>query len=168
MSDDKQLKSSDMLVRALVRLHNQVGTRKAKDEEDFLRKKNWRKTGLPENGLSTFRKSKFENAQAVFDRMGITLPVGLSECEVEKLEAKGLKLMVDGAARDHVSVRCPECDMKQGRPGNTRDLTDVCKPLGAADYKTCPFFDVDTFDLEPEFAVIEEPTVRTLAPRKPA
>ncbi len=140
MSDDDVLKSSDMLVRALVRLHSQLKLRKPKDEEDFLRKKNWRKTGLPENGLSTFRKKKFANTKAVYDRLGIPLPVGLAECAVGKLEAKGLKLIVDGAAKDHVSVRCPECDMKKARPGNTRDLTDVCKPTQATDYNSCPFF----------------------------
>jgi hypothetical protein len=39
MSDDKELNPSDMLVRALVRLHSQLGKRKTKDEEDFLQEK---------------------------------------------------------------------------------------------------------------------------------
>lgn len=162
MSDDKELESSDMLVRALVRLHTQLEKREPKDEEDFLRKKNWRKTGIPENGLSLFRKKKFACPQALYDRMRIPLPVGLAECTVEMLQAKGLKLMVDGAENEHVSVRCPNCDMKQARPGPRRELIDVCKPTGANDHTSCPFFDVDTFDLEPEFEVIEAPAVRKL------
>jgi hypothetical protein len=97
--------------------------------------------------------------------MQIPLPVGLAECTVERLEAKKPKLFVDGAGKDHISIRCPDCDMKQARPGPRREIIDVCKPASASDYRACPFFDVDTYDLEREFALIEEPAVRTLPPK---
>jgi hypothetical protein len=57
MSKDDKLKSSEIVVRVIVRLPDELKTRPSQDTEDFLRKKDYKGTGLPENGLSFLRKS---------------------------------------------------------------------------------------------------------------
>jgi hypothetical protein len=83
--------------------------------------------------------------------------MGYSECIFEKVLAKRLRFKVTGVNGCHISLRCPECDMS--------DLPTYCKPKSAPDYSYCPFFDVDTFDLEPEFELIAAPALRALSPK---
>jgi len=121
MTDDTKPKSFEIVLRALVRLPAELISRPPKDEDDFVRRKLYRKTGKPENGISLFRKDKFETAQDVWDRLGMSNPVGLSECAFGKIEAKGLQHKVTGDKSEHISLRCPDCDMS--------DLPTICKPL---------------------------------------
>jgi hypothetical protein len=147
MSNDEKLKSSELVLRALVRLPVDLGVRPFMDDNDFVRRKNYKNTGRPENGISLFRKDKFATTQAVWDRLRMSNQVGLAECAFGKIESKGLKYIIDGENAEHVSLRCPACDMKN-EPGA------ICKP---DDFSKCPFFDIDTFDLEAEFEVTEPP-----------
>jgi hypothetical protein len=149
---------TELLYRGLVRLPTELKSRPSQDAEDFLRRKNYRKTGKPENGLSVFRKTKFANLQAFWDRLSMTNPVGVAECKTQQIESKGLKLKIGGANAEHISIRCPDCNMK--------DAPEICKPAGAEDHWDCPFFDVDTFDLAQLFVVVDEPKVRTLTSKK--
>ena len=133
-------KSSELLLRALVRLPAELTFRASKDDNDFVRRKQYKKTGLPENGISLFRKEKFATTQRVWDRLGMVNPsVGLAQCAFGKLESKGLKYKITGENAEHISLRCPDCDMS--------DLPTICKPMKGKHFSDCPFFDVDTFDL---------------------
>jgi len=155
MADDTNPKSSELVLRALVRLPAEVTSRPSKDDNDFVRRKLYRNTGLPENGISLFRKQKFKTAQEVWDRLGMVNPsVGLAECAFAKLESKGFKHKVTGENAEHISLRCPDCDMS--------DLPTICKPTKAMHFNQCPLFDVDTFDLEADFALTEAPAKRNL------
>jgi len=81
--------------------------------------------------------------------------VGVSECMLKTLEEKGLKFIVDD---EHISIRCPECDLQK--------LPTICKPKEAKDHWACPLFDIDRFDLEQAFELVEKPAVRVLTPKK--
>ncbi|MBS2007338.1 MAG: hypothetical protein JST01_09880 [Cyanobacteria bacterium SZAS TMP-1] len=158
MSGDKKLKSSEMVYRGLVRLPSELTTRPAMDENGFLRRKLYKKSGKPENGISVFRKDKFPTLQDLWERLQMRNPVGLSEYTVRVLQAKGLKLVISGPNSEHISVRCVDCDM--------RELLEICKPAGSKDFFDCPLFDVDTYDLEAAFQLVEAPAVRVVA-KKP-
>lgn len=155
MTEKSKPKSSELVYRGLVRLPADLESRAPKDDQDFVRRKKYRKTGKPENGLSVFRKDKFSTLQDLWDRMRMVNAVGVSECVLKKLEDKGLQFISDD---EHVSIRCSECDMAE--------LPIVCKPTGAMDYWDCPLFDIDRFDLEQAFDLVEKPSVRTLTPKK--
>jgi hypothetical protein len=127
--------------------------RPAQDTEDFLRKENYKNTGLPENGLSFLRKSKLPTAEALYDYVKTKKPIGYSECLLGDLEAKHLKYLVTGPNEEHLSVRCSDCDMADGK-GN------VCKPEKAKEVGACPFFGIDNYDLSKLLKVIEKPTPR--------
>lgn len=131
MAEKSRPKCSEFVYRGLVRLPAELDTREPKDDQDFVRRKRYRKTGKPENGLSVFRKKKFRTLQEFWDRLHISNPIGA-----------------------HISIRCPECDMEK--------LPTICKPKGAKDHWACPFFDIDRFELEQAFDLIEPPAVRAL------
>jgi hypothetical protein len=155
MADDAKPKSSELVLRALVRLPAELALRASKDEDDFVRRKQYKKTGLPENGISLFRKEKFATTQGVWDRLGMVKPsVGLAECAFGKIKSKGLKYKVTGENAEHISLRCPDFDMS--------DLPAICKPAKGKHFGECPFFDVDTFDLEADFELAEKPAKRNL------
>jgi len=155
MADDAKPRSSELVLRALVRLPAELTYRASKDDDDFVRRKLYKKTGLPENGISLFRKEKFATTQAVWDRLGMVKPlIGLAECPFGKITSKGLKHKVSGENADHISLRCPDCNMS--------DLPTVCKPMRAKHFSECPFFEVDSFDLEAAFDLTEKPAKRTL------
>ena len=158
MADDTNVKSSEQVVRALVRLPSELETRPPKDENDFLRRRDYRRTGKPENGISLFRKEKFASNQDIWDRLGMANPVGSAECEFKKVEEKGLQYKVSGKELEHISLRCPDCDLSE--------LPAVCKPKWAKDHNECPFFDVDTFDLNAVFDLIEKPMKRNLTAKQ--
>lgn len=151
MAEESRPKCSEFVYRGLVRLPAELDTREPKDDQDFVRRKKFRKTGKPENGLSVFRKKKFRTLQEFWDRLHMSNPIGVSECVLKTLEDKGLQLIIEDA---HISIRCPECDMEK--------LPTICKPNGAKDHWACPFFDIDRFELEQAFDLIEPPAVRAL------
>jgi hypothetical protein len=155
MAEESKPKSSEMVYRGLVRLPADLSTRSPKDDQDFVRRKKYKNTGGPENGISVFRKEKLPTLQALWDRMGIRNPVGVSECVISKLEEKALKFVIDD---EHISIRCPDCDMKK--------LPTICKPNEGKDHWDCPFFDLDRFELEQIFDLVEGPAPRTLTPKK--
>lgn len=156
MSNDEKPKSSELVLRALVRLPAELGNRPSMDENDFVRRKKYRNTGKPENGISLFRKNKFATTQDVWDRLHMSNPVGLAEGIFGKVVSKGLKYIVGGAESEHVSLRCPDCDMKN-------EPETICEPT---DFSKCPFFDIDTFDLEAQFTITEQPAKRSLTPKQ--
>jgi len=158
MTEEPKPKSTELVYRASVRLSTELERRAPKDGQDFVRRKNYRKTGKPENGLSVFRKDKFPTLQALWDRMGMSSAVGVSECIIKKLDDKGLKFILGGEDSDRVSVRCPDCDMKE--------LPQICKPKEAKDHWVCAFFGIDTFDLNHDFQLVEAPAVRKLTTKK--
>lgn len=155
MTEESKPKLSELVYRGLVRLPADLGVRADKDDQDFVRRKKYKNTGGPENGLSVFRKARFPNLQALWDRLGIRNPVGVAECVLKKLEQKRLQFVTD---EEHVSIRCPDCDMSR--------LPKVCRPKGSKDHWECSLFDIDTFDLEQAFELVEKPAVRTLTPKK--
>ena len=123
MTKDGQLKPGEILIRGLIRLPSELNGefgRLHQDKSDFLRKSHYRKTGEPENGISVFRKSKYPTNPEFYARVNIRLPIGASECTLDKLTAKGMKPILDREKRDHISLRCPDCDMAE-RPS-------ICKP----------------------------------------
>jgi hypothetical protein len=156
MTEEAKPKPTELVYRGLVRVPAELETRAPKDDQDFVRRKKYKKTGGPENGLSVFRKEKFRKLQDLWDRMRMSNPVGVSECMLKTLEDKGLKFITDD---EHISIRCSECDMAK--------LPDkICKPKDATDHWACPFFDIDRFDLEQAFELVQAPAVRTLTTKK--
>jgi hypothetical protein len=158
MTEDDKLKPDEVLTRALVRvpadLDPDIG-RPHQDTDDFVRKLNYRKTGKPENGISVFRRCKYPTHSEFYDRVNISLPMGASDCSLEKLIAKDIKPILDGAKNDHVSLRCPDCDMAK--------LPEICKPSGHADHRECPLFSrLDLLELAALFKEVDPPADRNL------
>ena len=84
--------------------------------------------------------------------------MGTSECTLAELTKKGIKLVVGGEENEHISLRCPDCDMAS-KP-------DICKPISGASFDDCPFFDKnEPLDLNSCFTETEAPKKRTLAPK---
>lgn len=149
-------------MRGLLRFPSQMKgefARLHQDEDDFLRRTTYRLTSLPENGLSIFRKCKFDSLEEFYRRLGSKKATGVSECTLGSLTDKHLKYKVSGEQHEHISLRCPDCDMV--------DLeTGICKPVTGASFADCPFFDKsDPFDLNGLFKEVEAPAFRT-APKK--
>lgn len=168
MAGGKKLNSKEIVVRLLIRLPAELSgqfARPAQDTEDFLRKENYKKTGQPENGLSFLRKSKLPTAESLYGYVKTKKPIGYSECSLGDLEAKHLKYLVTGPNDEHLSVRCSDCDMADGK-GN------VCKPEKARHFGACPLFGIDYYDLNKLLKIIEKPAPRQPAapqePKKPA
>lgn len=78
-------------------------------------------------------------------------PIGVAQCALQPLQDKGLKFI---AEKEHISIRCPDCDM--------RTLPAICKPKDARDHLDCPFFNIDRFDLEQVFELVDSPAPRRL------
>lgn len=161
MAGGKKLSSKETVVRLLIRLPSELTgqfARPTQDTEDFLRKENYKNSGLPENGLSFLRKAKLPTAQDLYGYIKTKKPkpMGYSECTLGDLEAKHLKYLVTGPNEEHLSVRCTDCNMAEGQ-GN------VCKPEKAKRAEDCPLFGIDNYDLNKLLAVVEKP-----APRKGA
>lgn len=69
MSEDKKLGASELLYHGLVRLPKTLSIRPTMDDRDFLRRRNYKGTGKPENGISAFRKDSFPTLQQFWDRL---------------------------------------------------------------------------------------------------
>jgi hypothetical protein len=156
MAGDDQPKSGEKVIRGLLRLSSELGAefgRQHQDKDDFLRRSNYLKTGLPENGISVFRRSKYPTNAEFYARLGSKKAVAATECALEKLTAKGLKAIVSGVLDEHISLRCPDCDMSS--------LPAICKPTSGASFADCPFFDkTDPLGLNSDFQEVEAPAVR--------
>ena len=101
-----------------------------------------------------FRKCKFESLEEFYGRLGSKKACGFSETSLGALLDKGLKYRVSGQKQEHISLRCPDCDMV--------DLeTGICKPATGASFADCPFFDKsDPLDLNGAFKEVEAPAFR--------
>jgi hypothetical protein len=156
MTKDGQLKQDEILIRGLVRLPSDLDGefgRLHQDKGDFVRKANYRKTGKPENGISVFRRSNYPTNQEFYARVNIRLPMGASECALDKITAKGMKPILDNQEKDHISLRCPDCDMEK--------LPNICKPKSSGRLSNCPLFDkADPLGLDVAFQEVEAPTAR--------
>ena len=163
MSQDNDLTEDELVIRVLLRLPPDMEGQEPRihqDEDDFLRRVKHPANGLPENGISVFRKFKFASTQEIYDRIGSKKKLmGLSECKLGALKTKKLKFKVSGARGEHVSLRCIDCDMAETEEG-------ICKPKTGATFEACPFFGPDPYDLKSTFNEIEAPAIRKIN-RKP-
>lgn len=155
---DEKLKRSEIVVRILVRLPDELKGRPSQDTEDFLRKKDYKGTGLPENGLSFLRKSILQTANDIYGYIKSKKPMGFSECALGNLTDKHLKYKVTGAKGEHLSVRCADCNLIEDR-----DNGIVCMPEKAKGFDECPFFGVDPYDLNNLLKVVAKPAVRQIS-----
>lgn len=142
-------RSQDDLIRITGRPHQ--------DRRDFIRRRVYQKNG-PENGLSVFRRLMYPTNQSFYARIASKKPVGASECKLGDLIKKGIRTVVTGSDKEHISLRCPDCDMAS-KPG-------ICKPVKGASFDDCPFFDNgDPLDLNGAFIESEAPRKQTPAPK---
>lgn len=159
MPKDEKLKRSEIVVRVLVRLPDELKGRPTQDTEDFLRKKDYKGSGLPENGLSFLRKSILQTPADIYGYIKSKKPMGFSECTLGDLTDKHLKYKVTGAKGEHLSVRCAECNLIEDR-----DKGIVCMPEKAkGSSKECPFFGIDPYDLNKLLKVVEKPAMRQIS-----
>jgi len=158
MPKDEKLKRSEIVARVLVRLPDELRKRPSQDSEDFLRKKDYKGTGLPENGLSFLRRSILPTPGDLYNYIKSKKPMGFSQCALSELIDKHLKYKVTGAKGEHLSVRCADCNLKEDK-----DKGIACMPENSKDYDECPFFDVDPYDLSKLLKVVEKPAVRPVS-----
>ena len=157
MSEDDQPAGTEKVVRGLLRFPRELTgpyARLHQDIDDFIRRLEYRDTGLPENGISVFRMSKFASAADFYAKLKTKKPVGYAQCELSSLNALGLKHKVSGQNNEHVSLRCPDCNMIELAEG-------ICKPTDKASFADCPLFDKsDPFELNKKFKEQEAPMAR--------
>ncbi|MDR3614129.1 MAG: hypothetical protein P4L53_11250 [Candidatus Obscuribacterales bacterium] len=158
MCKDEKLKGSEIVARVLVRLPDEVKARPSQDTEDFLRKADYRGTGLPENGLSFLRRAILQTPEDLYGYIKSKKPMGFSECSLESLTDKGLKYKITGAKNEHLSVRCTDCNMIEDK-----DKGIVCRPEKSKEAGECPFFGIDPYDLNKLLKVIKKPVLKTKA-----
>lgn len=132
--DNDDPKADEIVTRVLLRERAEMIGPFAKphmDEEDFLRRKRYRTTGQPENGMSLLRKNKSLTSTDVYEYIGSKKHMGTAECLLSELKIKGLRYKVSGKNREHISLRCPDCDMVDLPQG-------ICKPTSAPTCESCP------------------------------
>jgi|SRR5579885_427014 len=160
MPNQDDPKPEEIVLRGLLRVPEELEPetgRPHQDRRDFIRRRVYQKNG-PENGLSVFRRSKYPTNEALYNRIGSKKPIGTAECVLSDLTKKGIKALVGGEKNDHISLRCPDCDMAS-KP-------NICKPVHGASFDDCPFFDNgDPLDLNGCFKETEAPKKRTLSPK---
>lgn len=123
MPNNDDPKPEEIVLRGLLRLPAELDPatgRPHKDRDDFVRRRVYKQNG-PENGLSVFRRCKYSTNEALYSRIGSKKPMGTAECTIGDLTARNIKHIVGGEKNDHLSLRCPDCDM-------------ACEP---EDYKSC-------------------------------
>ncbi len=146
-----KIDGEEILYRVIRRLPDELpphpNALKQPDLKEVIRNTNYRGSGKPESGMSFLRARYFKTRQEVYDRVGGKLPKGLAQCEAKTLSSMGLKLFLNEPTErpDHISLRCPDCDMKK--------TPEVCKPTIKG--QRCPFYDVDTFDLLQVLELVE-------------
>ncbi len=159
MTKDGHLKQGEILIRGLIRLPSDLDEgvgRLHQDISDFVRKMNYRKTGKPENGISVFRRIKYPTNQEFYARINVRLPIGTSECSLNKLMAKRMKPILDDAEADHISLRCPDCDMALS--------PNICEPKSGTSFLDCPLFDkTDPLGLATAFEEVDTPSKKPKA-----
>ena len=143
----KNLSPDEILVRVIKRMPSDT---RQKGQLDFIRSKNYLKTGKPENGISLLRKTVMSlDEMYVYVRASKWLK-GAAECKLDKLEKVGLKYLVTGDRDEHLSLRCSNCDMAT--------WPNVCEP---SDKTVCPLFRNDPFELNEKFKLIDPIKLQT-------
>jgi hypothetical protein len=157
MSQDDQPNREEKVIRGLLRLPQEMSgpfARLHQDEADFLRRMDYRGTGLPENGISIFRECKFKSLDDFFRRLGSKKACGVSESTLGALLDNNFNIKISGESQEHISLRCPDCDMS--------DVGGVCKPINRKSLADCPFFDkTDPLNLNSFFREAQAPAFRT-------
>jgi hypothetical protein len=137
MSRDDQQKAKETVIRGLLRLPSEMKGEFARLHQD----------------------AKFKSMEEFYSRLGSKKACGVTEASLEALLNKGLKYKVSGEKQEHISLRCPDCDMVDLEAG-------ICKPTKGASFADCPFFDKsDPLDLHGAFKEVEAPAFR--ANKKP-
>jgi sulfatase maturation enzyme AslB (radical SAM superfamily) len=85
--------------------------------------------------------------------------MGIAECKLGNLTDKGLKYTVSGDKQEHLSLRCPDCNMLEREQG-------ICKPQTGKTFNDCPFFGRDPLGLDGLFEEVEAPAPRTLSKKR--
>jgi hypothetical protein len=158
MAQNDQLKPGETVVRVLLRGSGDpigIHKRQSPDRADFVRRKIHPKTRQPENGISLLRKSVFATSSEMYNYIGSKKAMGMAECEVKQLIAKGFQFVVTGNREEHASLRCATCDKA--------DITskEPCKPTDARNFSDCKLCDADDpFGLHKIFQLKEAPAVR--------
>jgi len=156
MSDDTLTDDDEVVVRVIPRSNaemdpaNKTRYRKPNDRRDYQRRKDYNRTGTPENGISLFRRKILQTDQKLYDAYPVDKNKGLAQCTVGELRKLGLKPFINDPNRPHhVSLRCPDCQMQSG----------PCHPQSKA-VKECPLFGNDPFHLHKHFKLTAEPEKR--------
>lgn len=160
MSQDDLNNPSETVIRLILRLPRETTgafARLHQDSDDFERRRDYRGTGKPENGLSLLRKEKFNPLPGIYDYVKGNKWIGSSECTIEQLRAKNLQFIVTGNNEEHISLRCPTCNL-------SKDPNEPCKPKDGKSPYDCPFFQDDPFDLNRIFEEIDAPSPRSKKP----
>jgi hypothetical protein len=163
MSQDENPKSDETVVRVLLRVPDEMSATRGRphmDADDFVRSLSYGPSRLPENGLSLLRKDKFRTSQDIYEYIRSKKLMGIAECKFEQLISKHLEYRVTGVRHEHISLRCPGCDLSE------QGLNRVCKPTGEVDFETCPFFQPDLFDLISIFRETEGPAPRHVGEKR--
>lgn len=166
MTKSDDLKPEDLVLRVIIRLDNEMPggefSRAEVDEEDFLRRKRYRGTDVPESGISLMRASKFADMPAVYRRVRIrNKATGAAQAKWGQLQGKALTYDLSGEQQEHISLRCEKCDFVYKEEKGQPVLS--CKPKGSTTYDDCPLFTPDPLKLAKEFTPIEKPQYRTKA-----
>jgi hypothetical protein len=140
-SMSKNLSPKEVLVRVIKRMPEDI---RQKGKLDFIRSKNYLKTGKPENGFSLLRKAVMSLDEMYAYVKAFKWLKGAAECQLDKLEKVGLKYLVTGDKSEHVSLRCSDCDMAV--------WPNICQPT---DKSICPLFRNDPFALDEKFKLVD-------------
>lgn len=163
MAGSDDLKPEDLILRVIIRLDNEMPggqfSRADVDEEDFLRRKRYRGTDVPESGISLMRANKFADLPAVYRRVGIKKKAtGAAQAKWGQLRGKPLTYNLSGEQQEHISLRCENCDFAYKEEDGKPVLS--CKPKGSTSYDDCPLFTPDPLKLSKEFTPLDKPQHR--------
>ena len=163
MQENDDPAADETVSRVLIRDDEEAASdRPIRDEDDFLRRERYGPRQIPENGLSVFRR-KLVSADDIYRRLSarkkkgktILLPLvlGLATCKFGALKQARIQHHVEAGRPEHVSIRCPDCDMEDTKG------QDFCRPAGTA---LCPCFArTDPLNLADIFSDDEPPRLRT-------
>lgn len=158
MSQEKLL-ASEIISRVLLRLDDEeCKLRSIRDEGDFVRRRKYGPSQIPEKGLSFFIRKHISSKNIYLrmskkDKKGRPIPrhIGLSSCKFDELSKLGVQYLVEA---EHLSIRCADCNMA--------DLTGSSTCETKSNKSECPFFSgVDPIDFLSIFKNDEPPELRT-------
>ena len=157
MLQNDELDGDEIVVRVLIRTPAEMygeTKRQPLDAADFMRRLTHPKTKQAENGISLLRKKVLPTFEEIYNYIGSKKFMGIAECKLSQLTAREFKYIITGRRREHLSLRCPECDK------NDLSSTKPCYPIDAAQLTDCRLFASDPFDLHKIFQLKEAPAIR--------